>query len=125
MQLPSESLLWRAILQVILKNHKPDLKFEDQHVGRTAKKCENFVSYVHKSFEKLNLELQVPTFSHDHFSCKCPVLIFVRLCLNHILYRSFFGKNNLLKNPVVLQLRSRNESLSYFFCTHQPSLPLL
>ena len=59
LQLPSESLLWRAILQVILKNHKPDLKFEDQHVGRTAKKCENFVGYVHKSFEKLNLDLQV------------------------------------------------------------------
>jgi len=64
--LPSESLLWRAILQVILKNHKPDLKFEDQHVGRTAKKCENFVSYVHKSFEKLNLELQISDEEIDH-----------------------------------------------------------
>jgi len=57
--LPSESLLWRAILQVLLKRHKPDLKFEDQHVGRTAKKSDSFVNYVHKSFEKLNIELQI------------------------------------------------------------------
>ena len=58
-QLPSDSLLWRAILQVILKDHKPNIKFEEQHVGRTAKKSNNFVSYVHKSFEKLNIELKV------------------------------------------------------------------
>jgi len=57
--LPSESLLWRAILQVILLRHKPDLKFEDQHVGRVAKKSQNFVAYVHKSFEKLGMELKM------------------------------------------------------------------
>jgi len=57
--LPSDSLLWRAILQVILLKHKPDLKFEEQHVGRVAKKSHNFVTYVHKSFEKLGLELKM------------------------------------------------------------------
>jgi len=57
--LPSESLLWRAILQVLLKRHKPDLKFEDQHVGRIAKKSDSFVNYVHKSFDKLCIKLEI------------------------------------------------------------------
>jgi len=64
--LPSDSLLWRAILQVILKDHKPNIKFEEQHVGRTAKKSNNFVSYVHKSFEKLNIELKISDDEIDH-----------------------------------------------------------
>ena len=59
LQLPSRSLLWRAILQHILLKHKPDLQFKDQQVGRIASKSANFLDYVNKSFAKLGLNLQV------------------------------------------------------------------
>ena len=58
-QLPSKSLLWRAILQVILLKHKPNLNFDEQHVGRIASKCVDFEDYVVKSFKKLGFELKV------------------------------------------------------------------
>ena len=62
LQLPSRSLLWRAILQHILLKQKPDLQFKDQQVGRIAAKSANFLDYVQKSFAKLGLALQVNQF---------------------------------------------------------------
>ena len=59
LQLPSQSLLWRAILQHILLSQQPGLRFEDQQVGRTAAKSANFVDYVEKCFTKLNIELKL------------------------------------------------------------------
>jgi len=73
-QLPSHSLLWRAILQHILLKHKPDLQFKDQQVGRIAAKSANFLDYVQKSFAKLGLTLQMSSEEimvlHDEFSSK-------------------------------------------------------
>ena len=62
LQLPSHSLLWRAILQHILLKHKPDLQFKDQQVGRIASKSANFLDYVRKGFAKLGLTLEVVNF---------------------------------------------------------------
>ena len=58
-QMPSQSLLWRAILQHLLLLHNPELGFQDQQVGRIAAKSANFVDYVQKSFVKLGLQLKV------------------------------------------------------------------
>lgn len=58
-QLPSQSLLWRAILQVILLKHEPNLSLENQQVGRIAAKSANFVDYVERAFVKLNLDLKM------------------------------------------------------------------
>ena len=60
--LPSHSLLWRAVLQVMLLQVLPTLSFHDQQVGRIATKSADFVDYVHRAFKKLKLEL---TFSDD------------------------------------------------------------
>jgi len=58
-QMPSQSLLWRAILQHLLLLHYPELGFQDQQVGRIAAKSANFVDYVQKSFTKLGLQLKM------------------------------------------------------------------
>ena len=58
-QMPSQSLLWRAILQHLLLLHNPELGFQDQQVGRIAAKSANFVDYIQKSFVKLDLQLKV------------------------------------------------------------------
>ena len=61
-QMPSQSLLWRAILQHLLLLHNPELGFQDQQVGRIAAKSANFADYVQKSFVKLGLQLKVCNF---------------------------------------------------------------
>ena len=55
--LPSHSLMWRAVLQVILLRVLPNLSFKDQQVGRIAAKSTGFLDYVHRAFRKLNLDL--------------------------------------------------------------------
>lgn len=55
--LPSHSLIWRAMLQVLMLQVKPDLSFHDQQVGRIAAKSLNFVDYVHRAFKKLSIDL--------------------------------------------------------------------
>lgn len=59
LQLPSESLLWRSVLQTILIEHAPHLPKQDQQVGRIAAKAKTFPQYAQKAFKKLNLELKV------------------------------------------------------------------
>ena len=51
--LPSTSLLWRAVLQVILADNIPDLAFKDHHVGRIAAKSTDFVDYVRRALKKI------------------------------------------------------------------------
>jgi len=58
-QMPSQSLLWRAILQHLLLLHNPELGFHDQQVGKIAAKSANFVDYVQKGFVKLDLQLKM------------------------------------------------------------------
>ena len=58
-QLPDRALFWRSVLQVLLLRHKPDLKLEDQQVGRIAAKSKDFSDYVAKALEKLQLGIQV------------------------------------------------------------------
>ena len=43
-KLPDISLLWRAILEVILVNSK--VERSTRNVGRIAAKCEDFLQYV-------------------------------------------------------------------------------
>merc|ERR1711879_1135059 len=73
-QLPSHSLLWRAILQAILLKHKPNLQFKEQQVGRIASKSANFLDYVTKSFAKLGFNLEMTpeeiTVMFDEYSAK-------------------------------------------------------
>jgi len=55
--LPSHSLMWRAILQVMLINLIPNLTVLDQHVGRIAAKSKHFADYVVRAFSKLGFDL--------------------------------------------------------------------
>ena len=60
LQLPSESLLWRAVLQVIINHHvDPRPAFSGQQVGRVARKAKDFNEYCGLALEKLGLETKV------------------------------------------------------------------
>ncbi|XP_063594637.1 probable methyltransferase-like protein 25 [Penaeus indicus] len=52
------SLYWRALLQVVLKEKLGD-KFNTTQVGRIASKCKDFTEYSRKAFEKLELNIEV------------------------------------------------------------------
>jgi len=55
-KLPSESLLWRAVLQVIINDHvDPRPAFSDQQVGRVAKRAKDFNEYCRLALDKLGL----------------------------------------------------------------------
>ncbi|KAJ0176288.1 hypothetical protein K1T71_008462 [Dendrolimus kikuchii] len=56
-QLPSESLLYRALLQVIIKDHLPDHKVTEGKLKRVASKCNNFEQYFKMADDILNLNL--------------------------------------------------------------------
>ncbi|XP_058529192.1 probable methyltransferase-like protein 25 isoform X2 [Ochotona princeps] len=53
--LPTESLFYRAVLQVIIKDCYGITKCE-QHVGKIYSKCSSFLDYVRKSLRKLGLD---------------------------------------------------------------------
>ena len=57
-QLPSCSLFYRAVLQVILIDMTGDERV-DWQVGKIAAKCSGFTDYVRKSMKKLNIECTV------------------------------------------------------------------
>lgn len=59
---PPPSVLYRAILQVILRE-KFDLDGRGMHVGKAGAKCKDFKEYVHKCLKKLGLEDRVSEFS--------------------------------------------------------------
>ncbi|XP_037796143.1 methyltransferase-like protein 25 isoform X2 [Penaeus monodon] len=52
------SLYWRALLQVVLKEKLGD-KFNTSQVGRIASKCKDFTEYSRKAFEKLELNIEI------------------------------------------------------------------
>ena len=54
--LPNKSLLWRAVLEMILHKVAPDLPKEERVVGRIAVKSKNFVDYARRAFAKLKVE---------------------------------------------------------------------
>eukprot|EP00094_Tigriopus_californicus_P007696 TCALIF_07412-PA protein Name:"Similar to Mettl25 Methyltransferase-like protein 25 (Mus musculus)" AED:0.60 eAED:0.60 QI:0/0.33/0.5/0.5/0.66/0.75/4/0/156 len=54
-ELPTPSLLWRAVLQSLLLESHPNLGFQDQQVGRIAKKSKTFPHYARAAWEKLAL----------------------------------------------------------------------
>ncbi|XP_062469837.1 probable methyltransferase-like protein 25 isoform X3 [Pezoporus occidentalis] len=53
--LPTESLFYRAVLQVIIEENYGVTK-SDRHVGKTFSKSSSFVDYVRKSLKKLKLD---------------------------------------------------------------------
>ncbi|XP_061310675.1 probable methyltransferase-like protein 25 isoform X2 [Pezoporus flaviventris] len=53
--LPTESLFYRAVLQVIIEENYGVTK-SDRHVGKTFSKSSSFVDYVRKSLKKLELD---------------------------------------------------------------------
>ena len=57
--LPSKSLIWRAILQVILRENIPDISFKDHHVGRIASKSKDFIDYVRKAIKKMEKKFEI------------------------------------------------------------------
>ncbi|XP_042860929.1 methyltransferase-like protein 25 isoform X2 [Penaeus japonicus] len=52
------SLYWRALLQVVLKEKLGD-KFNTSQVGRIGSKCKDFNEYLGKALEKLGLDIEV------------------------------------------------------------------
>jgi len=57
--LPNKSLLWRAVLEVILSMVAPSIPKTQRTVGRIATKSKNFVDYVRKAFVKLKVEAEI------------------------------------------------------------------
>jgi len=61
---PPPSVLYRAILQVILKE-KFGLDGRGMHVGKTGVKCKTFKEYVHKCLIKLGLQERISELSDE------------------------------------------------------------
>jgi len=57
--LPSPSLIWRAILQVIFTENIPDLTFQDHQVGRIAAKSRDFTDYVKRALKKMDRKFEL------------------------------------------------------------------
>eukprot|EP00092_Neocalanus_flemingeri_P028451 GFUD01030893.1.p1 GENE.GFUD01030893.1~~GFUD01030893.1.p1 ORF type:complete len:480 (+),score=169.01 GFUD01030893.1:127-1566(+) len=57
--LPNKSLLWRAVLEIILARVAPSLPKEKRIIGRIATKSNNFVDYARKAFVKLKVETEI------------------------------------------------------------------
>jgi len=57
--LPNKSLLWRAVLEMILNKVASDLTKEERIVGRIAVKSKNFVDYVRRAFSKLKVDSDI------------------------------------------------------------------
>ncbi|KAF4792442.1 methyltransferase-like protein 25 [Turdus rufiventris] len=53
--LPTESLFYRAVLQVIIEEIYGVTK-SDRHVGKTFSKSSSFIDYVRRSLKKLELD---------------------------------------------------------------------
>ena len=64
--LPNKSLLWRAVLEMILGNVAPSIQKEERVVGRIAVKSKTFVDYVRKAFTKLKVESKISSSGSNH-----------------------------------------------------------
>ncbi|XP_053608234.1 probable methyltransferase-like protein 25 isoform X2 [Plodia interpunctella] len=56
-QLPDKSLLYRAVLQVIIKTHLPSFPFPEGKLKRLSTKCQGFRDYLKMADATLNLGL--------------------------------------------------------------------
>ncbi|CAG9788270.1 unnamed protein product [Diatraea saccharalis] len=92
-QIPSRSLLYRALLQVIIKKHSPDFPLADGKLKRITAKCQTFEQYFKMADAILNLELfdRLPSeYLHDlcndiDVQWKRIVLFYLlRLCLAQV-----------------------------------------
>ena len=57
--LPNKSLMWRAVLEMILARVAPTLPKDERVVGRIAAKSKSFVDYVRKAFVKLKVDTDI------------------------------------------------------------------
>ena len=57
--LPNRSLIWRAILQVIMKENIADLTFADHQVGRLAAKSTDFLDYARRAIVKIGKPVDI------------------------------------------------------------------
>lgn len=55
-QLPNKSLLYRALLQVLIKKHLPKITITEGKLKRISSKCQNFEQYVEMAGAILNLD---------------------------------------------------------------------
>ena len=56
-KLPNSSLLWRAVLEVMLEG--AGVAADSRNVGRIAAKCDHFLHYVRKAEQKLGVYFQM------------------------------------------------------------------
>lgn len=56
-ELPSSTLFYRSLYEVLLTEKCPHLKDSEKQVGRFRKECSNFVEYVWKASKKLDIEI--------------------------------------------------------------------
>lgn len=66
LSLPTKSLLWRSILQVMFRKYAPDLSFRDQQIGRIASKSKDFIDYTRKAFKKVGFENEINNLSDEN-----------------------------------------------------------
>ncbi|RVE46595.1 hypothetical protein evm_008728 [Chilo suppressalis] len=93
-QLPSRSLLYRALLQVIIKKHSPDFPLVDGKLKRITAKCHTFEQYFKMADAILNLELfeTLPRETIQEFCSnmesqwkKIALFYLLRLCLAQVI----------------------------------------
>ncbi|XP_039757250.1 methyltransferase-like protein 25 isoform X1 [Pararge aegeria] len=92
-QLPDKSLLYRALLQVIIKKHLPNLPVTEGKLKGISSKCQDFNEYfkMADSLLKLGLESLPETYltdMHTNMDCqwkKIVLFYLVRLCLAQII----------------------------------------
>ncbi|XP_063385373.1 probable methyltransferase-like protein 25 [Cydia fagiglandana] len=114
-QLPARSLLYRAMLQAIIKKHKPDFVLTEGRLKRVGAKSRNFEEYfkIADSILKLDLVHTLPADSLTVADCqwKHMVLFYlIRLCLAQVIEslilfdRLLFLKENGFNNTFLVKL---------------------
>ncbi|XP_030030040.2 methyltransferase-like protein 25 [Manduca sexta] len=90
-QLPSKSLLYRALLQDIIKKYLPDVKITEGKLKRISSKCLNFEQYVNAADAILKLDIldrlserQLSIEDEDSQWKKLVLFYLIRLCLAQV-----------------------------------------
>ncbi|CAH2090102.1 unnamed protein product [Euphydryas editha] len=92
-QLPDKSLLYRALLQVIIKTYLPDLPVSEGKLKGIGSKCKNFDEYFKMADSRLKLDLygNLPESyltnlgNLDHQWKKIALFYLIRLCLAQVI----------------------------------------
>ncbi|XP_073945956.1 probable methyltransferase-like protein 25 [Choristoneura fumiferana] len=114
-QLPAKSLLHRALLQELIKKHKPDFVLAEGRLKRVAAKTQDFVQYFKMADSILNLELfeSLPASAMGNVDCqwkKMVLFYLIRLCLAQVveslilLDRLLFLRENGYNNVFLVKL---------------------